>query len=118
MAKNKKTPRQAMKYWGVGWPYTVVIKARTARVAVRKWLRDNATYNLLIRDYELDNPGGTGDMPHETAATAGWGNMATASARKISVADVPVEEVPKGTRNSSAPEKGAFWSGINRDRRR
>jgi len=52
MAKNKKTPKEAMRYWLVGFGSGIKIKARTARVAVRKWMR----YNLgsyLARNEDL-----------------------------------------------------------------
>lgn len=127
MAKLKKTPKQAMKYWSVGWN-GVVIKARTARVAARKWLRDSAMTGFLIRECELDNPGGSGEMPHE-AATRGHGGLfrgrsggksgilrrVESDIRKMAVADVPVREVPKcQARGPSAPNNGTFWSGFNR----
>lgn len=113
MAKNKRTPKQAMRYWSVGWN-GVVIKARTARVAARKWLRDNAATCLLIMDHELDNPGGSGDMPHETAACKRWAANAEKRVAKLEVNDVPATEVSKGRMGPSAPRNGSFWSGLNR----
>ncbi len=53
MAKRKKTPKQQMKYWRVRG---LIIKARTARVAVRKYLRGNLVREIISREFELDNP--------------------------------------------------------------
>jgi hypothetical protein len=113
MALNRKTPKQTLRYWRVGWN-GVVIKARTARVAVRKWLRDNAVNYLIISNHELDNPHGTGDMPNETAAYKRWRDHERAAASRLEVKDVKVVEVPKGTPGPSAPKKGSFWSRINK----
>lgn len=49
MGLNKKTPKESMKYWAVGWN-PIKIKARTARVAVRKWMRDNLAKAIAMRD--------------------------------------------------------------------
>lgn len=113
MGLNRTTPKRAMKYWRVGWN-GVIIKARTARVAARKWLRDNAVQSHLVRDHELDNPGGTGEMPSETLADARWRRMAKRGVARLTVDSVHVVEVPKGSHGPSAPHGGAFWRGSNR----
>jgi hypothetical protein len=53
MSKNKKTVKQQMKYWRVKG---LIIKARTARVAIRKYLRNNLIRDVITREFELDNP--------------------------------------------------------------
>jgi hypothetical protein len=59
MAKLKRTPRQQMKYFQIAG---LKIKARTARVAYRKYLRGNYAHDVLVRDLELDNGPGW-EMP-------------------------------------------------------
>jgi hypothetical protein len=62
MAKLKKTPKQQMKYWRVRG---LTIKARTARVAIRKYIRHNLTRDVITREFELDNPFGGGKTYEE-----------------------------------------------------
>lgn len=50
MAKNKKTPKEAMRYWWVGFGRGMKIKARTARVAARKYMRDNLSSFIDEKD--------------------------------------------------------------------
>jgi hypothetical protein len=49
-----------MKYWRVRG---LIIKARTARVAIRKYVRGNLDHEILVRELELDNPFGGGGSP-------------------------------------------------------
>lgn len=44
-----------MKYWRVG-PKGLKIKARTARVAARKYMRGNYLHDFIVSEYELDMP--------------------------------------------------------------
>jgi hypothetical protein len=60
MGKNKKTPKASMRYWRVRG---LIIKARTARVAVRKYIRGNLDHDILVAELELDNPFGGGGSP-------------------------------------------------------
>jgi hypothetical protein len=103
MARNKKTPKQAMRYWCVGFN-GVVIRARTARVAVRKWLRDNAVNAMVIAECELDNPFGSGEMPGEIIHAERPRGIVGSVKRDIAarqVNSVPVYEVSKRANRSS-----------------
>lgn len=62
MAKNKSTPKQQMKSWIIEG---IEFKARTHRVAMRKYLKGNYAHDMLIRDLELDNPFGGNETPSE-----------------------------------------------------
>ena len=63
MGKNKKPPKKQMKYWSVGHQKNL-IKARTARAAVRKYIRGSLDYYIAVIDYELWNPHNpSGDTP-------------------------------------------------------
>lgn len=118
MGKNRTTPKRAMRYWCVGWyPMECVIRARTARVAVRKWLRENAVTATVIGGCELDNPGSSGEMPGEVILAKrrpGVVDSAKREARTTPVKSVPVCEVSKQPNRSNAPDRGAFWSGFNK----
>ena|GEM_PF-3862756 len=58
MAKSKKTPKESLKYWRVG-PKGLKIKARTARVAARKYLRNNAAHDFVVQEYEMTRDHGS-----------------------------------------------------------
>jgi hypothetical protein len=47
MSKKKKTPKESMKYWNVN---ELKIRARTARVAVRKYLRGSLDNFIVLRE--------------------------------------------------------------------
>lgn len=103
MSLNRRTPKQAMRYWCVG-RNGVIIRARTARVAVRKWLRDNYVNAMVIANCELDNPFGGGDMPGEmihTERPLGIIVHVKKDAAVKQVNSVPVYEVSKRPNRSS-----------------
>lgn len=56
MAKPKRTPKQQMRRWLVGWPSKgqIIIRARTARAAIRKWQRGTLDQTIALHDYWLD----------------------------------------------------------------
>ena len=54
MALRKKSPREQMRYWRVGLAgNTIVVKARSARVAIRKYVRGNLVHDVIVREFEL-----------------------------------------------------------------
>ncbi len=90
MGKNRKTVGQQMKYWWVGWR-AIRIKARTAKAAVRKWMRGNLEHAIMCRDYELDNPMNPKfELPSEVIREPGMRDRLRRLALQYTAKDIPV----------------------------